>query len=103
MNYLGSQTVTSTVEEILGKETASGENDTQQLPPGIRVSVRTSRSWLKKLSLHHHTVSKDVCIDEYERKDLVEYRQREFYLRGPVLKDKGWYFLKMAHGPSLRA
>ena len=28
-NYLGSQTVTSTVEDILGKETASGENDTQ--------------------------------------------------------------------------
>ena len=33
-DYLGSQTVTNTVQEIFEKESTLGENSTKQLPPG---------------------------------------------------------------------
>lgn len=79
-DYLVSHMVTNTVQEILETELISGENSTQQLPPGLRIRVRTARNWLKRLGLHYHTVSKNVYIDSHERKDVVEYRQHEFLL-----------------------
>lgn len=77
-DYLGSKTATSTVENILEQEAISADNSTQQLPPGIRIKVRTAQKWLKRLGLHYHTVSKNVYIDGHERQDVVEYRQKHF-------------------------
>ena len=77
-DYLGSQTVTNTVQEILEKESTLGEKSTKRLLPGLQIRVRTARNWLKKLGLHYHTVLKNVYIDGHERKDLVKYRQYEF-------------------------
>lgn len=76
--YLGSQTVTNTVEEIFEQEAISDGDPTQQLPPNIRIKVRTARNWLKKLGFHYHTVSKNVYIDDQEREDVVEYHQKNF-------------------------
>ena len=76
--YLGSQTVTNTVESILEQEAASEENNSSQLPPNLKIRVRTARNWLKRLELHYHTISKNVYIDGHEREDVVEYRQKNF-------------------------
>ena len=77
-DYLGSQTVTKTVHEILAKELTFGKNSTKQLLLGLRIRVRTARNWLKRLGLLYHTISKNIYINGYERKDVVEYRQYEF-------------------------
>lgn len=70
--------VTNTVESILKQEATSGENHIQQLPLGIKIKVRTARSWLKKLGLYYHIVSKNVYIDGHEKEDVVEYCQKDF-------------------------
>ena len=77
-DYLGSQKVTNTVQEILEKESTLGENSTKHLPPGLRIGVRTAQNWLKRIGLHYHNALKNVYIDGYESKNVVEYRQYEF-------------------------
>ena len=77
-DYLGLQTVTNTVQEILEKKSTLMENSTKQLPLGLRIRVQTTQNWLKRLGLHYHTVSKNDYIDDHERKNIVEYRQYEF-------------------------
>lgn len=46
--YLGSKTVTSTVENILKQEASLRENNTHQLHPETKIKVKTAQRWLKK-------------------------------------------------------
>ena len=77
-DYLGSLTAANIVESILEQDANSERDHIQQLPPGMKIKVRTAQSWLKKLDLHYHTVSKNVYIDGHEREDVVEYCQKDF-------------------------
>lgn len=98
-DYLSSQMVTNIVQGILEKNFTSGKNSTKQLPPGLRIRVRTARSWLKRLGLHYHTVSKNVYIDGHERKDVVEYRQHEFLPMWASLERRMVVFLEDGSWP----
>lgn len=42
--------------------------------------IQAARNCLKRMSLHYHTVSKNLYIDGNERKDVVKYCQSDFLL-----------------------
>lgn len=77
-DYLGSQTITNTIQEILEKKSTLGENNIKQLPLGLQIRVQTAWNWLKKLGFYYHTVLKNIYIDCHKRKNVVEYCQHEF-------------------------
>ena len=99
-DYLSSQKVTNTIQEILEKDLTSGENSTKQLPPGLRIRVQTARNWLKRLGLHYHTIPKNVYIDGHERKNVVKYRQHEFLPTWASLERRMVVFQRIVHGQS---
>lgn len=71
--YLGFEKVTNIVEEFLGKEAISEPNTSKYLLPGLKIMIQAARNCLKRMSLHYHTVSKNVYIDGNEKKDVVKY------------------------------